>query len=69
MNRRVTDGPQDEYRRQLADLHRRADWENSDAARPDPDWEGHGSRPLSAIRELLEAFSRRPRGRVERGRD
>jgi hypothetical protein len=39
MERRVTDGPQDEYRRQLEDVHRRSDWEHGPASRPDPDWE------------------------------
>ena len=39
MERRVTDGPQDEYRRQLEDVHRRSDWKHGPASRPDPDWE------------------------------
>lgn len=46
MNRGVTEGPQDELRRQQEDLRRRTDWENGPASRPDPDWEnGPASRP------------------------
>jgi len=74
MDRRVTDGPQDEYRRQLEDLHRRTDWEHGKASRPDPNWEhGPESRPdpdweaaddpIAAVRDLFGALLRRPRRR------
>jgi hypothetical protein len=39
MTRRVTDGPEDELRRQREDLRRRTNWENPAASRPDPNWE------------------------------
>jgi hypothetical protein len=75
MNRRVTEGPNDEYRRQQEGLRRRSDWEHGPASRPDPDWEhGPASRPdpdwesaddpLAAVRDLLGALLRRPRGRL-----
>ncbi len=75
MNRRVTDGPHDEYRRQQEGLRRRSDWEHGPASRPDPDWEhGPASRPdpdwesaddpLAAVRDLLGALLRRSRGRL-----
>jgi hypothetical protein len=86
MNRRVTEGPNDEYRRQQEGLRRRSDWEHGPASRPDPDWEhapasrpdpdwehGPAARPdpdwesaddpLAAVRDLLGALLRRPRGR------
>ena len=77
MNRRVTEGPNDEYRRQQEGLRRRSDWEHGPASRPDPDWEhGPASRPdpdwesaddpLAAVRDLLGALLRRPRGRPPR---
>ncbi len=75
MNRRVTEGPNDEYRRQQEGLRRRSDWEHGPASRPDPDWEHDpASRPdpdwesaddpLAAVRDLLGALLRRPRGRL-----
>ena len=75
MNRRVTEGPNDEYRRQQEGLRRRSDWEHAPASRPEPDWEhGPASRPdpdwesaddpLAAVRDLLGALLRRPRGRL-----
>ena len=64
MNRGVTEGPQDELRRQQEDLRRRTDWENGPASRPDPDWESNDADPLAAVRGLLDAILRRPRGRA-----
>jgi hypothetical protein len=75
MNRRVTEGPNDEYRRQQEGLRRRSDWEHGPASRPDPNWEhSPASRPdpdwesaddpLAAVRDLLGALLRRPRGRL-----
>jgi hypothetical protein len=66
MNRRVTDGPQDEYRRQLDDLHRRTNWEHGPASEPDPDWESGGGDLPATLRGLLDAVLRRPRGRLPR---
>ena len=77
MNRRVTEGPNDEYRRQQEGLRRRSDWEHGPASRPDPDWEqGPAARPdpdwesaddpLAAVRDLLGALVRRTRGRPPR---
>lgn len=63
MHRRGIDGPLDEYRRQLADLHRRTDWEHGPASRPDPDWEAHDSEQALAARALLDAITRRLNGR------
>jgi hypothetical protein len=69
MIRRVTQGPQEEYRRQLDDLHRRTDWEHGAAARPDPNWEAHGNEPLPAIWGMLDAIMRRPYTRLPRQHD
>lgn len=77
MNRHVTDGPHDEYRRQLEGLHRHSDWENGPATRPDPDWEHSAAArpdpdwesaddPVAAVRDLFGALLRRPRGRMPR---
>jgi hypothetical protein len=77
MDRRVTEGPHDEYRRKLEGLRRRTDWEHGPASRPDPDWEhGPAARPnpdwesaddpLAALRDLVGALLRRPRGRLPR---
>ena len=66
MIRHVTDGPQDEYRRQLEDLHRRTDWEHGPAARPDPNWERLGTDSVPAVWGLLDAIMRRPRNSLPR---
>jgi hypothetical protein len=66
MKRRVTDGPRDEYDRQLEDLHRRTDWENGAASRPDPNWERMGQESLPAVWGLMDALMRRPHSRLPR---